>query len=421
MLLDDVRKKVEVSGHLGGTSSTAGVYTLSFTNGDRTKALAVVEGLRKAFVEGSIGGSKNENDQAQKFLAAQIADYDKRLTEAEGRLAEFKKANVGLMPGAQGDYFTNLRTEMDGLASARNAYNVAVQRKSELTRQLRGEEPLLAEPTSKSVPAIVTNTDTASRLRQSRDRLDELTLRFTDKHPDVVALKETIRDLEQRQTDEIAAARAGDHGAANRSGLSVNPIYQNAQLQLNQVSVDIAALAADIAERERRVSNLRSLVNTAPEVEAEFARLNRDYDVTKSKYQALVDRLERAKLGDDADEEGVARFDTIEPPTASHSPVFPNRPLFSAVVLFLALGAGAAAAYGLYLLKPTYSSAKQIAAGTGRQVLGVISGMWPESHDQLAKRNTMLFGGAVCMLVVFAVGVVLLVDRISMTFRSMAT
>src|SRR5262249_36064163 len=152
---------------------------------------------------------------------------------------------------------------------------------------------------------------------------DELLLRFTDKHPDVVALRATLVELKQREQDEIAAARHGDQGAAARTGLSANPVYQNIQLQSNQADVDIAALRGDVAEHEHRIAELKNLMNTAPEVEAELSKLNRDYDVTRAQYQALLDRLQRARLSEDADATGIVRFEVVDPPAAGALPIGP--------------------------------------------------------------------------------------------------
>jgi hypothetical protein len=44
-----------------------------------------------------------------------------------------------------------------------------------------------------------------------------------------------------------------------------------------QVGVEIAGLQADIANHRQRVASLRSMMSTAPEVEAQFSRLDRDY------------------------------------------------------------------------------------------------------------------------------------------------
>ena len=62
-----------------------------------------------------------------------------------------------------------------------------------------------------------------------------------------------------------------------------------------------------------------------PQVEAEFAQLNRDYDVQKKTYENLLTRRESATMGKDVQDTGGAQFRVIDPPRVSPQPVAPNR------------------------------------------------------------------------------------------------
>ena len=53
------------------------------------------------------------------------------------------------------------------------------------------------------------------------------------------------------------------------------------------------------------------MLDTAPQVEAEFAQLNRDYDVNKAQYTALLASLQKARLGERADDAGSIRFEVV--------------------------------------------------------------------------------------------------------------
>ena len=416
-LVNTMRDRIEISASSPGGS--AGVYVISYTDTDRDRSLRVVSRLVNTFVQGALAGKRAGSEQAQKFLVDQIADYEKRLATDEERLAAFKKQNVGLMPGAQGDYFSRLQGDMEDLSKVKASLTIALRKRDAIEAQLHGELPFvngtsspnrmvipggLAAPgaavgTTSSLPALADN-DTAARLREAQSRLDELLLRFTDKHPDVIALRQTIIDLQARQRQEIAAARRGDSGAAAQLGMSPNPVFQSIELQRNQINIEIAALQAEIADRSASIDNLRKLVNTAPEVEAEFARLNRDYGVTKAQYQALVERLQHAKLGEEAEASGVMNFEVMEPPTAAFTPVAPHRPALIALVLLIGLGGGAALAYLLHQLKPVFQTARQLAAITGLPVIGTVSMTWLEAHRSLARRGVLAFAGTTILLVV---------------------
>jgi polysaccharide chain length determinant protein (PEP-CTERM system associated) len=205
-------------------------------------------------------------------------------------------------------------------------------------------------------------------------------LRFTDRHPDVLAAREVLVQLQERQKQEIAALRRGDPGAAAVAGALSNPLYQTIQGQLNAVDVELAALRVELSNHQRNAASLRAVVDTAPEVEAEFARLTRDYDVTRTQYNELLSRLERAKLSSDAEQTGIVAFNVVDPPTVGFQPSFPNRPLLLTVVLVVALGLGGGVAYLLHLLRPVFSSERSLAELTGLPVLGVVTRTWVENY-----------------------------------------
>jgi polysaccharide chain length determinant protein (PEP-CTERM system associated) len=401
-----LQERITITGNAARDNPSAGVYTITYAGEDRERSVHIVDRLLNTFVESSLGGNRAGSQQAQKFLTEQIADYERRLSAAEERLADFKRQNVGLMPGAQGDYFSRLQGEMAALEKARASYAIAVRRRQELQSQLTGEQPFLngAGATATARPDTTTpgasGNDTASRIRETQARLDELLLRFTEKHPDVIALRETLADLKTRQQAEIDAVKRGDRGAAARLGLDSNPVYQSSQLQLNQTEVEIAALNGEIAEHQNKIANLKQLVNTAPEVEAEFARLNRDYDVTQKKYQALVEQLERTKLSEQANETGIFRFDIIDPPSASFVPVAPNRPSLIITVLFAALAVGGGLAYLLHQLKPVFSSTRQLGEITGLPVLGLVNMIFLGRYQAMARRGAIVYAAMAVLLVV---------------------
>jgi polysaccharide chain length determinant protein (PEP-CTERM system associated) len=404
-LLSRLRERTTITGTLSRESASSGLYVISYQDANRNRSLRVVDRLLSNFVQSALGGKREGSQQAQRFLTDQIADYERRLSGAESKLADFKKQNIGVMPGAQGDYFTRLQAEMDASNKVQASLAIALRRRNELGRQIRGEQPVITsgQGTFNSGTSPVPGNDTATRIREAQAHLDELLLRFTEKHPDVIALRQTLADLHARQDAEIEAMKRGDPGAAARLGLATNPVYQSIQLQLNQSEVEIAALRAEIADHQRKTADLRNMVNSAPEVEAELARLNRDYDVTRAQYNALVDRLQRAKLSDEADQTGFVRFEVIDPPSAAFVPVAPDRPKVMLMTLLFGLAAGIGIAYLLHQLRPVFTTSRQLAEITNLPVLGVVSMTWLERHRSLARRGVYAYSGIAALLLALSV------------------
>jgi polysaccharide chain length determinant protein (PEP-CTERM system associated) len=392
-----------------GDQSGGSIYSFQYQDSNRDRSLKVTETLLNTFVEETLGGKRAGTQNAQKFLEAQIKSYEEKLRIAENKLADFKKANIGLMPTEQGGYFTQLQTELDLSKKVENDLSVAVARRTELARQLRGESVISATASS---PTVTGNgaggSDIVSRIKDTQARLDDLLLRFTDKHPDVIAARATLVELKARREVEIESLRRGDAGAVASSGVSSNPVYQSIQLQLNQADVEIASLRGQVAQHRAKATELKKRLDIAPQVEAEFAQLNRDYDVNKTQYTALLANYEKAQLGERADDAGSVRFEVVQPPTAAYGPVSPKRALLLVGVLIGALSLGGGVAYLLHLLSPVVGSVHGLTDLTDIPVLGVVSAAFPGELAAKSRGELLRFLGAGGVLMTAFVVVVFL-------------
>jgi polysaccharide chain length determinant protein (PEP-CTERM system associated) len=378
----------------GDREDTSSLYALSVRDSDRGRALKTMQTLVNSFLESSLGGKRSNADSAQRFLREQIAAYEKRLAESESRLAEFKRQNIGMVPGEKGDYVMRLQNETDQVQRLDAQLRIAAQRRAELARQMSGERLYVPG-------AAGGGAEGTSRALEAQKRLDELLLRYTDKHPEVVAARETVEQLRQREAEELAALQRGQGGAV--LGMASNPVYQQIQLQMNQTDVEIATLRSELAVHQQNIAGLRSMVDTAPEVEAEFTRLARDYDVTKARYNELLNRLDQANISEQADQTGIVRLEVIDPPTVGVEPVAPLRPQLLAMVFFAALLAGAGVAFLLHQLRPVFTSTRVLTQVTGLPVLGAVARTWVDKH--IAERRSQLLKlasavGALCVVFV---------------------
>jgi polysaccharide chain length determinant protein (PEP-CTERM system associated) len=399
---------VQNAGNQGDERSTAGtIYDFRYTDSTRERSLRVVDTLLNAFVEGTLGGKRQGSEQAQRFLETQIKDYEQRLSSAEDRLAAFKKKNVGLMPSEQGGYFAQLEKETDAAKKAETDLSIALSRRDELGKQLHGDEAISAAGTSPPVlgaRGMTGGSDTLSRIQEAQARLDELLLKFTDRHPDVIAARATLEELKKRRAVELASLRRGDASAVASSGAGNNPVYQTIQLELNKENVEIAALRRELAQHQNTVAELRQRLNSAPQVEAEFQQLNRDYDVNKAQYTALLESYQKARLGQRADNAGSVKFEVVLPPTAPVSPVWPRRTMLLAGIWLAAMAAGAAAAYGLHVLRPIVTSVRTVNEVTDFPVLGVVSTAFPSKQRREFRAILWRYSAATaCLVLAFAV------------------
>ena len=215
----------------------------------------------------------------------------------------------------------------------------------------------------------------------------------------MIATRKTIAELKQRQEEELARVKAGQQATGSlSSSLKTNPVYQSLEIELKRTQVQVAELRQELAQRYGKIASLRQQVNSVPEVEAELARLNRDYDQVRQQYNELVQRRETALLSEQADRTGTVKFDIIEPPAAPLDPVSPNRPQLLLMVLFAALAVGGGGAWLLNQLRPVFHTVRALAEVTGLPVFTAISRTWVDRHRQQRRLELLKFSGATLLL-----------------------
>ena len=418
LLLDGLQKRIMVVNAVrAGRSDTDGLYRISFQDNDRQTSVAVVETLLNNFVEQTLGSKRTGQESAQRFLEDEIRELERRLTESEQRLADFKKKNVGSMPGEGGDYFARLQTEISGEKEVRNALSLAETRKGELQRQLSGEDPFLfgLDPSTSGTGGgnDAEAGDITYRIQELEARLEEMLLKYTEKHPEVIAVRTTIDELKKRQQEELDRVGSGKRATGSlANSLKANPIYQGIQAEMNRTDVQIAELRTDLSQRSSRVADLKRLVDSVPEVEAELVRLNRDYEITRTRYLELVERRETAKLSESADKQGNVKFQILDPPTVAFEPVAPARVPMLMAVLVAGLGVGGALAYLLNQVRPVFQNVRVLAESTGLPVLGYVSRTLVGNEKSQVVRTRLAFGAAVSVLVVVCVAAVVFSDTV---------
>ena len=341
------------------------IYTVSYTAGDPRHAYAVVQALLNQFVEGFLGDRQMDSDSAQRFLDQQIFEYEQRLEAAEQRLANFRRQNAGLLPGDRGDYYQRLQRAQDELRQTELELREAVNRRNEIQRQL-------ASGTVNSGSSVSLTPALDARIENAQTRLDDLLLRFTDRHPDITALQRTLEDLEQQRSEALDLFRQGLR--TDTGGLEGNPVYQQMRMGLSQAQVEVSALEVRAAEHRSRIAELQRLVDTVPQIEAELQRLDRDYNVNQQHYAELLQRRERASLSQSLEARGErVQFRVIEPARVPLSPSGPDRFRLSTAVLFLGFLAGGGVSFLLSQLRPMFYDRRVLSSVTGFPVLGTVA------------------------------------------------
>jgi polysaccharide chain length determinant protein (PEP-CTERM system associated) len=349
------------------------LYTLEYRDPDPEKARKVVQALTTIFVESSLGGKQSDTDTARKFVAEQVKVYQQKLEDAEARLKEFKLKNLGLHLDAAGGSVGRVAEVSNLLNQARLGLREAEYARDAIKRQMTGETPVLL-PDAPGTESSVSIPEIDGRIEGQKRNLDAMLQRFTEQHPDVLGVRRVIKDLEEQKRQEIAVRKKA--AAANPAvvSLNANPAYLQMKVSLTEAEAIVASLQARVAEYESRYRRVVESMKIAPQVEAEYAQLNRDYDVHRKNYDGLVQRREAASISEGMSSvTGVVDFRLIDPPRASQKPVTPDRFILLPLALLASLGLGLAGSFAASQLRPAFFDSSSLIEMSGLPLLGVVS------------------------------------------------
>lgn len=389
------------------------IYLLSYRDSSPDKAKRVIQSLVSIFVESSLGNTRQDSDTAKKFIDDQIKSYVARLEEAEARLKEFKVRNIELQNPEGQDMVGQLGTLSAQLSQARLELREAENARDAAKRQLDMERSQNADITSRSLlqesALSISTPEIDSRIDAQKRNLDALLQRFTEQHPDVANARRLIKELEDLKRKEVAELRKT--AMANPASSSSNSLaYQELNRMLATSEVMVASLRARVGEYDNRVARAREMLKTAPQIEAEFAQLNRDYEINRKNYTDLVTRRESAAMSGELESAaGVADFRLIDPPRVSPKPVAPNRLLLMPLALLAALGAGLAITFVISQIRSVFYDARTLSDVVGLPMLGTVTLVMGDGAT--VRRRTELkkfFAAFSALLIVFAAGMVVM-------------
>jgi polysaccharide chain length determinant protein (PEP-CTERM system associated) len=392
-LVDELMSQIKIQG-----TERDDIYTISYTNPNPKLGKDIVQALLTLFLEGSYGGKKQDSEKAVQFIDDQIKSYEGKLSTAENALKDFKVKHYNLLPRNGADYGGKMAELNDQLSSARLELAEAEQARNALRRQL----PAADGADAPGADIGLGHPELDQRIAAVEKNLDALRMQFTEEHPDIVGGKRLLEQLRAKRADELKNRKpSADPGA------SYSPMLQQMSVSLSAAEARVAGLRARVIEYGSRLAQLRQQMTAAPEVEAQLAQLNRDYQVNKENYEKLVASREAAKLsGSLTSATDMLSFRVIDPPTVPALPAGPHRLQLYTLAFLVALAGGLGAALALSQLRPTFLSQRTLREVTGLPVLGSVGMNWTDRQRVHRQRRMVALSMAFAVLVCTYGGIV---------------
>ncbi|MGC0772115.1 MAG: hypothetical protein WB543_04210 [Candidatus Acidiferrum sp.] len=305
--------------------------------------------LTSLFINENVRAQRQLSENTTAFLDSELADARAKMEEQEAAVSAFKAKHVGNLPGQLQSNVQILAGLQAELASTQHALDTSKQQKiylESLLQQYQSAQASMGEDSD----AISTQA-IDKELQDLRLRLQNLRTRYTDGHPDIVALKDEIAKTEalrkKNDADIISHQRAArskgalDFSAAEgvQRGTPTAVMQLQSQLKANQLEIQNEQQHAKDLEAQTTVYQAR--LNLTPETEQDLTTVSRGYDEAKFNYNSLLQKQTQSQLATSLGQQQQGQqFHIIDPPKLPNKPSAPNRFLISIVGLALGTGLG---------------------------------------------------------------------------------
>ena len=304
--------------------NTKNLFLLSYTDRNPDKGLNVSQTLLSIFVDSNIGNQRHDLEGAQSFLDTKVNEYETLVRQAEQRRTAFKQANLEVLSNSVSPDQARAQVEV-----AKQQMMGATARLSSLRAQLAGipkviyidgPGPIILSSSTGNTPVAGRGGSLFQRLAEAKQSLIDLKSKYTDDYPDVQAVK---REIVQLQSELATAPQVGPQGSGNQS--VPNPVYIQTQSKLSDAMTEVAFQGERVRDAQATLGKAMTMSGKALEITAQFANLDRDYDLVHKTYQDLLQRRESAKLSQSVnDEQSSINVRIVEPPKKPPSPWRPT-------------------------------------------------------------------------------------------------
>jgi succinoglycan biosynthesis transport protein ExoP len=340
---DDISVQPAGPEQVSGRTKTVS-FTLSYTGNSREKVADVTNSVAEFYVQQNQEMRSQEAIRTTEFLRQQLAEAKGNLDQHDGSMRAFANRYTGQLPQQVGINLATLQRLNTQLQLNGEQQIRIIEQRDKLFEGLRGTSVLARGSATADI-----SPESIERLRnieEIRQQLSQSEAQFTEKHPDVVRLREQLSIMErEHKAAEAEEARKRQEAAqaAARAGDPTLPPPEFRRRNIESLGVELEKLRKDEANIRQTIAAFEQRLESSPQREQDYAFITRDYTAAKEQYDSLLKRYEEAQMTQSLETDRAGeRFRVLEPALPPEGPDAPNR--FRLLIMGLLLAAAAAAA-----------------------------------------------------------------------------
>jgi protein tyrosine kinase modulator len=368
--------------------------------------------LTSLFINENVRSQRQLSENTTAFLDGELADARTKMEEQEAEVSAFKAKHAGNLPGqlqSNVQILAGLQAEM---ASTQHALDTSKQQKIYLESLLQQYQSAQASLGGDSDAISTQAID--KELQDLRLQLQNLRTRYTEGHPDMVALEDEIA-----KTEALRKKNDAEIASKQQAGKSTNPVDFSAaegvqrgtptavmqlQSQLKANQLEIQNEQQHAKDLEAQTSAYQARLNLTPETEQELTVVSRGYDEAKFNYNSLLQKQTQSQLATSLGQQQQGQqFHIVDPPKLPDKPSAPNRFLISLVGLAMGAVFGLGIATFLELTDVRFRQEKDLEGILpARMLVGIPRLSTPkEDHARLIVRYIECGAVAIVALLIF--------------------
>lgn len=318
---------VEVINDNHPEKKSVGAFRISYLAGTPQIAHDVTQRIADLFIDENLKVRDQQAAGTSLFITDEVKQAAATLEAQEEKIKAFNAKHMGALPEQEQNNLQMVGQYQSLEQNNSEAIDRATQQRTYL-------QSMLNASSSREKNAAAPLSPTQVELQKKKQELAAARQKYTDSHPEVVRLQGDVAALQQEVSTEPKIS--GD-GAATASQAET---YKS---QLASVDQEIKERTSRDAELQGQIRSLQGRVNVTPEVEAEFADLNRDYQVMQKNYQTLLEKQNQSGMAQELEHrEQSEQFRVLDPANFPTAPYSPNMLLLNGggfvAALFLGLG-----------------------------------------------------------------------------------
>ena len=373
-----LRDQVDISTQAYGES--ANMFSISFSGPNPEQVAPVVNGLAALFINENLKVREEQSLGTTAFLEAEIQPMRRQLENVEQKIQEFRNMHMGELPEQLGINLRTLDQLRVQLDKTKDSLRSTKDRLIILESQMKANQNIIIEPSDSTV--VGEESGEVMSITLLKQQLESLQASYTDRHPDVIRLKNKIADLE-------AKLASGEYKMASPEIFKLSPgrenaaaarFYENIMQKQNQqmvrhaeLKVKIKNLQLEIGEINVQIDEYQRRVENTPALEQELQSLNREYQEIKTSHNYLLSRKLEANISVNMEKKQKGeQFEILDRAFEPRTPISPNLIIVFLLTVFLGVHLGG----GLVFLKDFFDtslkSSEDIERDLGISVLATI-------------------------------------------------